>query len=142
VGNGTNRVDTIYVENAACAHILAEEALRKNPSLSGNIYFISDDAPIPLWEMVNNILKAGGCNPVKRRMSQRTAWFIGAVLEWIYRIFPINGEPRMTRFVAQELATSHWFDISAAKRDLGYAPIVSIQEGLEKLERWLLKNLK
>lgn len=140
VGDGKNKVDTIYVENAAKAHVLAEEALRNTPPLAGNIYFISDDAPIPLWEMVNHILSAGGKSPVKRCISPRTAWVAGVLLEWVYRTFGLNGEPKMTKFVAQELATSHWFDISAAKKDLGYKPDVSIEEGLERLQSWLKKT--
>ena len=62
---------------------------------------------------------------------------IGAVLELVYKIFKISGEPQMTRFLADELATAHWFDITAAKTDLGYKPKVSIEEGLYRLEKWL-----
>ena len=137
VGDGTNRVDTIYIDNAARAHVLAMQALEKNPSISGRVYFISDDGPIPLWEMVNRILAAGGCAPVTRRISPRTAYAIGTVLEWIYRAFGLSGEPKMTRFVARELATAHWFDISAAKRDFGYTATISIDEGMRRLKAWL-----
>ncbi len=137
VGDGKNMVDTIYVDNAAKAHVMAQEALIKNPDLSGNVYFISNNEPVYLWDMVNSILKAGGCPPVKRSISAKTAWNIGACLEWIYRVFNLKGEPKMTRFVANELATSHWFDIGAAKNDLGYSPDISIDEGLVYLENWL-----
>jgi len=140
VGDGGNRVDTIYIDNAARAHVLAMEALEKKPEISGNAYFISDDAPILLWEMVNRILDAGGKPPVKRKISPEAAYRIGAVLEWIYRAFGVKGEPKMTRFVARELATSHWFDISAAKRDLGYTAEVSIDEGMRRLKTWLSES--
>jgi nucleoside-diphosphate-sugar epimerase len=142
VGDGTNLVDTVYIDNAAEAHILAAEKLEENPDLSGNVYFISQDAPVPLWDMINDILKAAGYPPVKRSMPRWTAWLIGAVFEWTYKRLGIRTEPRMTRFVATELATSHWFDISAAKRDLGYFPRVSIEEGLERLENWLQNREK
>lgn len=137
VGDGTNRVDTIYIDNAAEAHVLAAEALMKRPEISGNVYFISQDAPVPLWEMVDAILAAGGLPPVAGSVSAGMARTIGAVLETTYRLLRLPGEPRMTRFVAAELATSHWFDISAAKRDLGYTPRVSTAEGLERLSIWL-----
>ncbi|MBC2712809.1 MAG: NAD-dependent epimerase/dehydratase family protein [Desulfosarcina sp.] len=140
VGDGKNRVDTIYVDNAARAHVLAMEALEKNPTVSGRVYFISDDNPIGLWEMVNRILDAGGKPPVTRFISPLAAYRIGTVLEWAYRTFRISGEPRMTRFVARELATSHWFDISAAKRDLGYTAEISIDEGMQRLKAWLTKS--
>jgi nucleoside-diphosphate-sugar epimerase len=140
VGDGSNRVDTIYIDNAARGHLLALEALEKDPSLSGRVYFISDDQPIGLWEMVNRILAAGGKPPVTRTVSPRAAYAIGAMLEWIYRRLHIAGEPKMTRFVARELATSHWFDITAAKRDLGYTAEVSIEEGLRRLKAWLRES--
>ncbi len=140
VGDGTNRVDTIYIDNAAHAHVLAMQALEKKPTLSGRVYFISDDDPIPLWEMINRILAAGDRDPVNGRISPRVAYAIGAILEWSYRTFGLSGEPKMTRFVARELATAHWFDISAAKRDLGYTATISIDEGMRRLKAWLAET--
>lgn len=140
VGDGKNRVDTIYVDNAASAHLLAMEALEKNPAVSGRVYFISDDNPIGLWQMVDRILAAGGKPALNRSLSPATAYRMGALLEWAYRTFGISGEPRMTRFVARELATSHWFDISAAKRELGYAAHISIDEGMQRLKAWLAES--
>jgi nucleoside-diphosphate-sugar epimerase len=137
VGNGKNLVDTVYIDNAADAHILAADGLGKNPKLSGNIYFISQGDPVPLWDMINHILKAAGLAPVRQSMSHRIAWLIGWLLEIVYSVFHISGEPRMTRFLADELAKAHWFDISAAEKDLGYTPRVSIKEGLRRLESWL-----
>jgi nucleoside-diphosphate-sugar epimerase len=137
VGNGKNLIDTVYIDNAAEAHVLAAEALEKNPKLSGNIYFISQGDPIPLWDMINHILKAGGLAPVSRSMPRSMAWLIGVMLELVYRSFNFSKEPRMTRFLADELAKAHWFDISAARKDLGYIPRISIKEGLRRLETWL-----
>ncbi len=137
VGDGKNKVDTIYIDNAADAHILAAEKLTANAALSGHIYFISQGEPVLLWEMINAILNAADLPPVQKTVSHRTAWIIGTFFEIVYKLFKISNEPRMTRFVADELATSHWFDISAARRDLGYTPRVSTQEGLERLAAWL-----
>lgn len=137
VGDGKNLVDTIYIDNAADAHIQAADRLEQSINLSGKVYFISQDDPVPLWEMVDNILKAAGLAPVQRSISRKTAWTIGAVLEIFYKMFKISGEPRMTRFLADELSTAHWFDISAAKKDLGYVPKISMEEGLSRLEKWL-----
>lgn len=137
VGNGRNLVDTIYIDNAADAHILAADALKKNPELSGKVYFISQDNPVPLWDMVDDILKVAGLAPVQRAVPRTLAWMIGALFEFFYKTFSIRGEPQMTRFLADELSTAHWFDISAAKKDLGYAPRISMKEGLKCLEKWL-----
>ncbi|MGA9477785.1 MAG: NAD-dependent epimerase/dehydratase family protein [Desulfobacterales bacterium] len=137
VGDGRNRVDTVYIDNAADAHVLAAERLEMRPELSGRIYFISQGEPMPLWEMIDAILEAAGLPPVRKSISLRTARRLGAVMEMLYRFLRLENEPPMTRFVAEELATSHWFDIGAARRDLGYRPVVSTTEGLRRLARWL-----
>jgi len=137
VGDGTNMVDTIYMDNAADAHLMAADRLRETDEIYGRVYFISQDEPINLWEMINAILHAGGKPPVTRSISQKTALMAGAFLEFIYKLFRLPGEPRMTKFLAAELGTSHWFDISAAKNDFGYRPAVSTEEGLKRLQEWL-----
>ncbi len=137
VGGGANLVDTIYIDNAAHAHLLAEAALKENPAITGRVYFISQDSPIALWEMIDLILAAGGKPPVKKTISPAAAYVTGAVCEIFFNLLQINREPPMTRFMARELATSHWFNIAAAKRDLGYHPVVSTQEGLRRLAAWI-----
>jgi len=61
----------------------------------------------------------------------------GWLLENVYAVLWPDAEPPMTRFLARELATAHWFDITAARRDLGYTPRVSIDEGLRRLAQAL-----
>ena len=139
VGDGENIVDATFIDNAADAHVLAEEQLARNPGLSGNVYFISQGEPLRLWDLVNAILKAGGIPPVKRSISPRAAFLAGAFFETFFKTFRISKEPPMTRFVAEELAKSHWFKIDAAKTDLGYKPKISTDQGLELLEKYLLR---
>ena len=140
IGKAGKLVDTIYIDNAADAHVLAARALMNNPALSGNIYFISQGAPMPVWDMVNAILAAGGKEPVNRTVPVFIARLIGAAFEMVYKTFRIEAEPPMTRFVANELSTAHWFNISAARKDLGYKPAVSTREGLMRLADWLDGN--
>lgn len=132
-------VDTVYVDNAARAHLQAAAKLAPGSPVAGKAYFISNDEPIELWEMVNKILAAGGVAPVTRSISPQAAYTIGTICEKIWGWLKLSGEPPMTRFVAKELATSHWFDISAAKRDFGYQPEVTTEEGLQRLANWLQK---
>ncbi len=136
IGPNDCLMDTIYIDNAADVHILASQKLEENPSLSGNIYFVSQDDPIGPWDMVDAVLNAAGLPPVKGHVSMRTAYTVGAIFEFIYTVFKIKSDPPLTRFAAVELGASHWFDISKAKKDLGYSPKISIQEGLERLKDW------
>ncbi|MDY6824984.1 MAG: NAD-dependent epimerase/dehydratase family protein [Thermodesulfobacteriota bacterium] len=137
VGKTDKLVDTIYIDDAASAHVLAADRLAENPSLSGNIYFISQGEPVYMIDMLNGILAAAGLPPTTRTLPAGFVWLAGAVLEGAYTALGIKKEPPMTRFVAKELATAHWFDIRAARRDLGFQPEHTIEEGLKKLEEWL-----
>ncbi|HIJ94204.1 MAG TPA: NAD-dependent epimerase/dehydratase family protein [Desulfuromonadales bacterium] len=137
IGARPNLVDTVYVDNAARAHLQAADRLFPGSSVAGNCYFISNGEPLPLWEMVNRILAAADVPPVTRSIPPKRAFALGCICEALWSLFRISGEPPMTRFVAHELATAHWFDISAARRDFGYTPEVSIDEGLERLQHWL-----
>lgn len=137
IGKRPCLVDTVYVDNAAQAHLLAADRLLPGSGIAGKAYFISNGEPLPLWEMVNRILAAAGLPPETRSVPPGLAYAAGAVCEGLWSLLRLSGEPPMTRFVAKELATAHWFKIDAARRDLGYQPQVSIDEGLERLRRWL-----
>jgi nucleoside-diphosphate-sugar epimerase len=136
VGEG-KLIDTTYITNAAEAHVLAGERLAVGSPIAGKAYFISNGEPVPTWEMVNRILDAAGMPPVTKRVSPTVAYLAGWALEAVYGILWPHAEPPMTRFVARELATAHWFDLTAARRDLGYHPRVSLAEGITHLKRWL-----
>ncbi|MFT3868834.1 MAG: NAD-dependent epimerase/dehydratase family protein [Nibricoccus sp.] len=138
VGDGKNRVDMVHVENAVDAQLLAEKAL--DGCAPGKAYFITNDEPTLLWGWINQLLSALGERPVEKQLSLRTASTIGFACETLWRIFPLKGEPPMTRFVAAELAKDHWFNITAAKRDLGYRPRISMAEGTIELIAHLKKQ--
>lgn len=140
IGNRPCLVDTVYVDNAARAHLQAAERLAPGSVIAGKAYFISNGEPVQLWDMVNRILAAGGVAPVKGSISPKAAYAVGTMCEGIWKLLNLSGEPPMTRFVAKELATAHWFDISAARRDLGYQPQVTLDEGLVRLQKWLAET--
>jgi nucleoside-diphosphate-sugar epimerase len=134
VGKGTNRVDMVHVENAADAHIDAEKAIaRPDSPAGGRPYFITNGEPVALWDWVNGLLVALGEPPVTRKISLGAASAIGCACEVAWSLLPVRAEPPMTRFVAAELAKDHWFDISAARRDLAYVPRVGMAEGTARL---------
>ncbi len=133
IGTRPVTVDVTYIDNAADAHVRAVDALDVGAAAAGKAYFISNGEPVELWAFLNRVLAAAGVPPVTRTVSAWKARLAGSVLERVYRWFRLPGEPPMTRFVAAQLSTSHWYDITAARRDLGYEPTVSIDDGLKRL---------
>jgi nucleoside-diphosphate-sugar epimerase len=138
VGDGTNLVDICYVENAAAAHLAAADALADPASsVAGKAYYISQGEPVNCWQWIDEVLALAGLTPVEKSISYNAARRLGAACELVYRTLRLKGEPPMTRFLAGQLAKSHYYDISAARRDFGYEPRVSTAEGMQRLALWL-----
>ncbi len=133
IGTRPVKVDVTYIDNAAEAHLAASKALDIGSPAAGQAYFISNGEPVELWPFIDRILAEAGLPALTRTISARKARIAGGMLERLYRVLRLSAEPPMTRFVAEQLSTSHWYDITAAKRDLGYEPRVSVDEGIKKL---------
>ena len=133
VGDGGNLVDTTYIDNAAQAHFDAFEHLAPGAACAGRAYFISNGEPRPMREILNGLLAAVGAPPVTKSLPFPLAYAIGAACEAAWTVLPLDGEPPLTRFLAEQLATTHWYDMAPARRDFGYVPRVGIAEGLERL---------
>lgn len=138
VGDGSNRIDTTYIDNAVEAHLKAFETLTGKLAgrCAGKAYFISNGEPKPIAEIINRLLAAAGAPAVEKFLPFAAAYAIGALLERVYAGLDLEGEPLMTRFLAEQLATAHWYDIGAARRDIGYVPVVNLDEGMERLAAW------
>jgi nucleoside-diphosphate-sugar epimerase len=134
VGDGTNLISMSYVENAAAAHIQAADALAPDSPVAGQAYFINEPEPVNLWDWVDLLLGKAGLSPLRKTISARAAHRVGRALELVFSLLRLRGEPPMTRFVASQLSSSHYYDISKAARDFGYAPKVSVEDGLAKIE--------
>lgn len=134
VGDGKNVISMVYVENAARAHLLAADALTLKSPVAGQAYFINEPEPVNLWDWVNTLLSHAGLPPITRSISAGAASAIGAVLEGVYGVLRIGSEPRMTRFLASQLSRSHWYRVEKAQRDFGFESLVSVDEGLRRLD--------
>jgi nucleoside-diphosphate-sugar epimerase len=133
LGDRPVTVDTTFVTNAADAHLLAADRLLPGTACAGQVYFVSDGQPVVMWDFINELLAIHGIAPVTTVMPLGRAKFLASMLERVYRVFGIKAEPPLTRFVVSQLSTSHHYDITAIRRDLGYAPRVSVAEGLKLL---------
>jgi len=134
VGDGRNLVDMIYVENAAAAHLAAADALRPGSAVAGRAYFLSQGTPVNCWQWIDQILALAGLPPVRKSISLSAAWRLGWAMEGVWRLLRLGSDPPMTRFLAAQLATNHYFDISRSRNDFGYEPHISTEEGMRRLK--------
>jgi len=135
------RTDVTYIDDAVQAHLLAAGRLLAGgeaaATVSGRAYFISSGEPVEIWEFIDRLLAAAGVAPVDKHVSLRAAMTAGWVFEKIHALMGATGDPRMSRWIVRELTTARWFDIGAARRDLGYEPLVSLDEGMRRLTAWI-----
>ena len=136
IGDGKNLVDLTFVDNAANAHLLAAQKLQLAGPVAGKAFFISDGAPVNLWDWVADLLRRLDLPPVTKSISYNRAYTLATILETAWRWLPLPGEPRLTRFAVSNFAKSHYFDLTAARRDLGYVPLVTNEEGLRRTVQW------
>jgi nucleoside-diphosphate-sugar epimerase len=135
VGSGDNKVDTTFIDNAAQAHFDAFAHLAPGAACAGKAYFISNGEPWPMREVLNGLLRAAGAPEVHKHLPFRVAYGVGVACEGLWSVLPLQGEPPMTRFLAEQLSTSHWYSMAPATRDFGYVPKVTMAEGMERLRR-------
>ncbi len=133
IGKRKNLVDSTYIDNAATAHIRGAEHLSATAPCAGKAYFISNGEPVPMAELIRRILAAAGLDPVIPSIHPSIAYAAGTAMELTHKILRWKHEPMLTRFVARQLSTAHWFDLTAAKRDLGYEPLITLDEGMRRL---------
>ena len=137
VGGGEKWIDSVYIDNAAQAHLDALDHVAPGAACAGKPYFITQGEPMPQKQLINGMLAAAGLPPCTRSIAPGVAWLAGALMELVWTLLRREDEPMMTRFLARQLATAHWYKIDAARRDLGYAPTITVQEGLERLKQSL-----
>jgi nucleoside-diphosphate-sugar epimerase len=129
-------IDTTYVDNAARAHVQALDGLQDTECCAGKVYFISNRQPLPQGEIISKLLAAAGHEKVIiDPVNPRLALLAGSLVETCWRLLRIGSEPWITRFAAEQLVSSHWYDCSAAERDFGWKPHISIDEGLRLLSK-------
>ncbi len=137
VGPGTNMVDITYVDNVAYAHVLAADNLSASGTAAGKAYFINQGEAVCLWDWINALFTELDIPLVSSAIPFPLAYGVGALSELLYTRFRPDKEPRMTRFLAEQLAKSHYFSSARARIDLGYSPIVTTEQGMDYLVKWI-----
>jgi nucleoside-diphosphate-sugar epimerase len=141
VGSGSALVDTTYLDNAVSAHVAALDALHAGAPCAGHAYVVANGEPRTVHELVEGICLAAGVPFAPRHVPARVARGVGSIVERVWPRFRA-GEPPITRFVAEQLGTAHWFDPRPARDDLGWEPSVSLDEGFARLAAWFAEQRK
>ncbi|MDQ1513802.1 MAG: 2-alkyl-3-oxoalkanoate reductase [Microbacteriaceae bacterium] len=130
IGTGAALVDTCYIDDAVSG---IRAALQRMDTAHGNAYVLTSGEPRPIGELFAAFCRAGGIAPPTRHVPVPLAKLAGAVAEAVWRIRPGDDEPPMTRFLAEQLSTAHWFDLRRTRADLQWRPEVGVTEGLARL---------
>ena len=135
IGTGDALVDSTYIDNAISAHVAALDALHIGSACDGKAYVISNGEPRTVNELIRSMCGAAGIPFEPRHVSLALGIRLGSLIE---RLWPMmrSSEPPLTRFVAEQLGTAHWFDQRAVQQDLGWTPQVSLDEGFQRLTQW------
>ena len=136
VGGGTALIDTTYIDNAASALVAALDAAVPGAACIGRAYVIANGEPRPIRELIEGILRAAGVSAEPKVVPLRIALGAGSVVEKIWARAKPDEEPPLTRFLAEQLGTAHWFDPRPARDDLDWRPTVTIDQGLAELAAW------
>ncbi|HEX5856506.1 MAG TPA: NAD-dependent epimerase/dehydratase family protein [Microbacterium sp.] len=130
LNGGTALIDTTYVDNAATG---IAAALHRADEAHGGAYVLTNGEPRPVGELLAGICLASGVRPPRWSIPAGLGLAAGSAIERVWAIRPGTDEPPMTRFLAEQLSTAHWFDQRETRRALAWSPSVSIDEGLERL---------
>jgi nucleoside-diphosphate-sugar epimerase len=130
LGQGAALIDTTYIDNAASA---IAAALERAPEVHGNSYVVTNGEPRPVAELLAGMCAAAGVPAPRWSVPAGVARAAGSVIEAVWRVRPGVDEPPMTRFLAEQLSTAHWFDQRRTRADLQWTPTVSLDEGFERL---------
>lgn len=133
LGTGAPLVDTLYIDNAVEAFAAG---LRRLPQIGGERLVVTNGEPRPIGELMIGIAEAGGAPRPKFRVAPSVARFAGSLVERVWEwTGPHEDEPPMTRFLAEQLSTAHWFDQRHTQEVLNWTPRISVDQGLLALAR-------
>ncbi|MFC8598755.1 NAD-dependent epimerase/dehydratase family protein [Isoptericola sp. NPDC057191] len=134
LGHGAALIDTLYVDNAADGILAALDRLADAPDVvGGRAYVLTNGEPRTVADLLTGICRAAGVTPPAWHVPAGLARAVGGLVETLWRVRPGVDEPPMTRFLAEQLSTAHWFDQRATRHDLRWVPAVSVDEGLRRL---------
>lgn len=132
LGSGAALVDTLYATNAVDAILAALTAVTRT---HGEALVVTNGQPRPIGEFITRLALAGGASAPGLRIPVALALVAGAAVEKVWELGEHDDEPPLTRFLAEQMSTAHWFDQRRTREVLGWTPRVGIAEGMAALAR-------
>ncbi|MEU5553579.1 NAD-dependent epimerase/dehydratase family protein [Micromonospora sp. NPDC047793] len=132
VGQGTAMIDTTYVDNAVDALVAALDRVPE-ADVHGKAFVVTNGEPRTVYELIERICVAAGTAPPRLRVPVAAAKAGGTAVERLWSALGRTDEPPMTRFLAEQLSTAHWFDQSRTREALRWSPQVTLDEGFVRL---------
>ena len=117
--SGAALIDSCYVDNAASAMVAALDRARATTRVHGNAYVVTNGEPRPVADLLDGICRASGVPTPRWHVPAGVARAAGSLVEAVWRVRPGVDEPPMTRFLAEQLSTAHWFDQRRTRRTSG-----------------------
>lgn len=133
IGSGAALIDTTYVDNAVDATLAALDRIQ---AARGQALVVTNGEPRPVADLFARLCQAAGVRPPTRRVPFAAAWVAGAAVEAAWAVGRRTDDPPITRFLAEQLATAHWFDQRRTRRALDWTPAVGLEEGFARLGQW------
>jgi len=133
VGGGRATVGTAYAENLAHGIALAGEV----EGAAGRTYVIADGVRITWRELMDRICDELGRERVRRSVPFAAAWAAACVVEDAARLLRLERPPLLTRYRVLVASRDCYFHPGRARRELGYEPVVDLDEGIRRTVAWV-----
>jgi len=144
IGDGKNIFDWTYVENVAYAHVLASDKMTPGSSIAGQSYFITNGEPTLFWDMPRYIYKNFGYPEPSIFLPMKLMLVVAFIISIIVKILSpiVKITPTFTKLRVGTAGANRYFSIEKAKRDLGYKPLYTVEEGKKKALEYFLNERK
>lgn len=133
LGSGAPLIDTTYVDNAGAALVAAVDACGP---VHGEPLVVTNGEPRPVREVLTRLCRAAGVPEPRRHLPAWMGWVAGATVDAAWAVSGRQDTPPITRFLAEQLSTAHWFDQRRTRDLLSWQPQVTIEDGFAKLADW------
>jgi nucleoside-diphosphate-sugar epimerase len=133
INGGQSEISPCHVENVCDIMMLAAD----KEQASGEAYLVTDDQDLTVGEFLARMTEAAGLPTPSKSIHYSIAFTLGAIVEKIHELPFVKKPPSMSRYGVAIMGRDLTFSCEKAKRDLGYRPATTIDQGMEGLSEWI-----